>query len=453
MPETASETRQQEREDGLRVETTAESEVVHRMSVTVPVPHVERAFDKTYRQLGKTARVRGFRPGKAPRSVLEKLYGPSICEDIEQQLVRETLPDAIELSELEPVVQPDVESRAAEPGEAFQYTARVEVMPRVELPDTDGLPIPPDRDPISEDEIAQRIDSLRESNAQLHEEPEDTIAAEGHSLTIDFVGRVDGESFEGGTGRDVTLEIGAGRFIPGFEEQLAGARSGDDVLVKVTFPEDYQEGSLAGKAAEFQVHVGSIRTRKVPELDDEFAKDLGFDTLDELRDKVRTELIDEREREERERRDRRLIDALIERADFEVPPGMIERQLHQQIQQMRRRFGDQVPAEILNQQLARIHAEGRPEAERRVREMFLLEAVAREEEIEISDEDVESRLDELAEAQGVDTATMRAMAEREGWDRAIRSELSERRALDFLASKASVEAPRDEDDEQEDAES
>jgi len=426
--------------DDIRVECSETSPVTRSLSVEIAAARVSRAFDRAYADLRKHARVKGFRPGKVPRSVLEKMYGDSIPDEIERMLVSESLADAIELADVKPASEPDIETERPRQGSAFKYTALVEVKPEIELPKLEGLPGRKPRVEIGEEEVEQEISRLRERNAPLVEEPEDAVAAEGHTLTLDFVGRVDGEVFEGGSGQGVDVEIGAGRLVPGFEEQLVGARSGEDREVRITFPEDYPEASLRGKSAEFACHVVSVRKRQLPELDDEFAKDLGeFESLEDLRARIRADLAKGRESEAENILHRSLMDSLLERCSFEVPPGVVERQLQSQLESTHRQFQGRVPHDVLHQQLTRMQETGRPLAERRVREAFLLEALATRHGLEVSEVEVEARLGEMAEAQGMDAGTLREMASRQGWLPAIEVELRNRKVFELLASHALID--------------
>lgn len=375
-----------------------------------------------------------------PRSVLQKLYGASIPEEVERLLLSETLPGAIEESALEPLVEPAIEAGEPTQGQSFEYSLSVEVRPPIELPDLSTITGRKPAVKVEDEMVDRELERLRERNTPLLEEPEDKAAELGSVLNIDFVGRQDGVAFEGGSGEDVEIELGSGRLIPGFEDQLVGARSGDDLEVKVTFPDDYQTEELRGKLAEFAVHVAAIRRREVPELDDEFAKDVGdFDSLAALRDRIRANLTRELERSARSVLRQSLLDSLIEHTGFEVPPGVIGQQLQRQVHSMRHQFENQMPADVLEQQLARLQEEGRPSAERRVREGFLIGEIARSQEIEVADEEVDARLDEMAQEQGIPAANLRKMAKEQGWRDSIRAELVDSKALDFLASKATVE--------------
>lgn len=424
----------------LRVVSEAQSDATHRVTVEVDAKRVDKVFDRVYREIGKTASVRGFRRGKVPRSVLEKLYGAAIPEEAERLLLNETLAEAIQLSELEPLVEPSIESDRPAPGEAFKYTIGIEVRPPIELPDLSKLTARKPVVKVDDEEIDTELEKLRQQNAPLLEEPEGTRAQNGSVLNIDFVGRVEGETFEGGKGEDVEIELGSGRLVPGFEDQLIGAQSGDDVEVALTFPEDYPTEELAGKAAEFSVHVAAISRREVPELDDEFAKDLGdFDSLAALRDRIRENMSGERERNATRALRDSLLDSLIEQTEFRVPPGIVDQQLQRQIHSMRHQFENQMPADVLEQQLARMQEEGRPAAERRVREGFLLGEIIRSNEIAAADDEIDARLDEMAEAQGIPAPDLRKMAAEQGWRESIRAEIVDSKAVDFLASKATVE--------------
>lgn len=423
---------------------TEESAVSSRVEVRIDARRVRKAFDRAYRDLGRQVRVKGFRPGKAPRRVLERLYGSSIAEEIERTLVSETLPDAIEQTGLEPVATPDIEAGPPAPDTDFVYHARVEVKPTIALGSLEGLPATKPRVEVPEEDIERELESLRERNAPLVEEPDGTEVADGHVLSVDFVGRVDGEPFEGGTGRDVEIGIGEGRFIPGFEEQLVGATAGEDRVLSVTFPEDYGNAELAGKQAEFDVHVAAVKKRQIPDLDDEFAKDLGdFDTLDALKERIRADLTEMRERASKAELHRTLLDAALERTPFEVPTGLVEQQLMRQLRSAEQRLGQSIPEDALREQLHRWQHEWRPAAEREVREALLLEAVAADQEIVVEEAEVTARIERMAAEQGVPADRFREALGEDAVAMMARRQLGADKALDFLVSAAKVEETTD----------
>ncbi len=428
----------------LRVTTREQGPVVRQLEVEVDARHVRRAFDRAYRELAQQARVRGFRPGKAPRSILEKLYGASLAEQIEQTLVSETLPDAVEQAGLELITEPQIEAGTLSADGDFRYTARVEVKPEIALPETRGLPARRLPVQVTDKDLERELEALRQRSAPLIEEPEGTAVAEGHSVQIDFVGRIDGKAFEGGSGRGVDLEIGSGRFIPGFEDQLLGAVAGEDREVRVRFPDDYGSREVAGKDAVFAVHVVEIKRRRVPDLDDEFAKDLGeFETLDALRDRMRSDLTSAHLAEAQNALRRSLMDVLIERTPFEVPPGLVANELERQLAAARRRLQGSVPEPALHAQLERWKEDWRARVVREVREGLLLEAVAAAEAISVADEEVEKRIEEVARGQGTDAGSLRRAIGGDNLRRALRGQLMDERALDFLVREAKVEETTD----------
>ena len=430
--------------DAVRVRANAESGVLHTLEVEVDARRVKRVFDRAYRDLAKRVPVKGFRPGKTPRSVLERLYGASLAEQIEGTLVAETLNEAIEQAGVEPVTEPAIETTTPAEDQTFRYTARVEVKPAIELPELGGLAAKKPRVEVGDDEVLREVETLRQRSAPLVEEPEGTLLGEGHIASIDFVGRIDGKPFEGGSGQGVELEVGAGRFLPGFEEQLLGAAVGEDRELTVNFPDDYGNADLAGKQALFAAHVGAIQRRKPADLDDDFAKDLGdFETLDDLRARIREDLTKSREQASQAELHRTLLDSLIERASFEVPPGLVERQLQQQLRSAHQRLESQIPHEALHEQLERWKEEWREQAERQVRETLLLEAVARAQGIEAGSEDVTSRIEEMAREQGASVARLRKAYGEEALERLVAARLVDERALEFLAGQAKVEENTD----------
>ena len=417
---------------------------LRRLEVTVPEARVRKAFDRAYKDLAKTARVKGFRPGKVPRRVLERMYEGALGEDIERALVNETLPGALQEQGIEPVSTPSVDAQPPKSSAPFSYVALVEVQPPIDLPDLEGLPGQRPVVLVGDDEVEKEIEQLRERNAAMVEEPEGTAAENGHFLTIDFVGRIDGEPFEGGTGRDVELEIGSGRFIPGFEEQLVGAESGQDREVAVSFPDDYGSAELAGKDARFDVHVAAVKRKELPALDDEFAKDLGeFDTLDGLKDQIHQDLTESRQNQANQALRRSVLGSLVERAEFDVPPGAVDSQLDRRLRMAAQQLQGGVPDEALRGQLDRWREEWRPSAENEVRERWLLDAVAEAQSLEVDDAAISEGVEQLAASQG---ATPDQLAQQFGQDflaSTVREDLRRDLALDFLTATAKVEEVSD----------
>jgi trigger factor len=428
----------------LTVVASQESPSLRRLEITVPLARVRRAYDRAYRDIAKNARVKGFRPGKVPRPVLERMFGASLGEEIERALVNETLGAALAQAGVEPVATPAVDASPPQPDREFHYKALVEIRPPIELPELEGLP---GRRPVvlvGDDEVERELEALRLRHAPLIEEPAGKAAANGHIVTIDFVGRVDGVPFEGGSGRDVELEIGSGRFIPGFEEQLIGAAAGDDRVVNTTFPEHYGAEEVAGKAAEFAVHVAEVKRRELPALDDEFAKDLGeFATLGALRDRIHQDLRESRDQAARAELRRSVLGGLVERSAFEVPPGATDGQLERRLRLAVQQLHQGVPHDVLHAQVERWREEWRPTAEREVKERWLLDAVAEARQIAVEDAAIAEQVEKMASSQGLTPARLREQVGEELLEASIRDDLRREKALDFLVSTAKVEEVTD----------
>ncbi len=429
----------------IRVTTTAESPVLHRLEVVVEAASVRRAYERAYRDLARQVRVRGFRPGKAPRSVLESLYGGSVAEQLEQALVGDTLADALEQAGLEPVAEPAIEASHPAIDSDFHYTARIEVRPPIALPDLAGLRGRRPRVEVSDADVQRELEALQRRQALLLEEPEGTEAAAGHVLSVDFAGRVDGKPFEGGSGRDVEVELGSGHFLPGFEDGLLGARAGEDRELRLRLPEDHASPALAGREAVFAAHVHAVRRRELPALDDELAKDLGeeFEGLEDLRARIRQDLVRLRERAARAELQRSLLESLVSQTEFEVPAGLVERQLQQQLHSARHRLEGSVPEASLEAQLARWKEEWRGRAERSVRERLLIGEVARARAIDPAPDQVEARIREMAGQQGVDPGALRKAYGEDSLERLAWGELVDEQVLEFLASQAKVDETSD----------
>ena len=423
----------------IRVDANEISSVVRELSVEIDTEQVDIAYAKVVKQLRKTAQVKGFRPGKAPLKVIRQIYGAALDEEIERSIVGSSLASAIEMAELQPVVEPQIEAEPPVEGKVFRYKARIEVKPEIKLPDLEALSGSRPAVEVGEDAVLTELENLRERQVHWVEESEDVVAEDGHQLTIDFVGSIDGVAFEGGSAEGVDLELGSGRMIPGFEEQLVGAKSGEERDLEVDFPAEYGNDELAGRAAVFAAKVTAIKRRELPELDDDFAKDLGeFETIDEVRDKIRENLREQLQRSSDEKLHRSLLDDLITRTSFEVPPTMVERQLESQIKQFEQQLEGRVPEPDLRARVAQMREEGWDEARRRVQEALLLENVAQQAELEASKEEIDARLDELAAGQGVDVKRMHDMAEAQGWREAIGSEVVDRQALAHLVEHAQI---------------
>jgi trigger factor len=426
--------------EGVRATAEDAGPVARVVSVEVSPERVKRAFDAAYRELARRAQVKGFRPGKVPRSVLEKLYGPAIAEDVEGRLVAETLPEAVQQLGVEPVAEPAVEARPPAADAGFRYTARLEVKPKIELPDLGGLKGRRPAVAVKEADVERELEALRQRRAPLVDEPPGTPAGDGHFVTLDYVGRVDGKPFRGGSGQGATFQLGSETFPPPFEERLHGLEAGQDREINVAIPEHEGWGDAAGREATFAVHLAAVKRRVVPELDDAFARDVGgFASLDELRERIRTDLRGIQERESRARLRASLLDGLLARIELPVPPALVQRRLKTRLDMAHHELEGVMPHDQLHARLDTWREEWRPAAERELREELLLEALGEARGLQPDDESVSQRIDELAREQGVDARRLRRTFEERGMRPALAAALLRERALDALIAQAEIE--------------
>lgn len=410
------------------------------LKIEVGTAEVDAAFDRAYKTIQRETRVKGFRPGKAPRSVLERYFGERARSDVRDQLIQETLPKAVVESELEVVVEPGLEpGDPPQQGAAFAYQAKVEIRPEIELAAVRGLEVSkpeipePDGDPVD-----AQLQQLRNVHASVSEEEEGTLSARGHMATIDYEGTMDGEPFEGGSAKDVVFEVGAGHAMPGFEDQLLGLTVGQEREFDVTFPEDYPVEDRRQKTAHFKVRLSGLKRRDLPALDDEFAKDVSeFDTLEEFKHNLRERVENGREAEEERQLREAVLDAVVAANPFPVPTGLVEQQLNRRLVQAMQQL-QQFPPEQLIPMVERWREEWRDRAERDVRLSFLLSEIAGAEEISVSEEDVEERLRMIAEAERQPLQVVQRAYKERGLLDALRASLVEERVVELLVSEASV---------------
>ena len=430
------------RTPSFSVSAAERSPVLRALSIEVEEHEVRGAFERVYRNLARSVRVPGFRPGKTPRAVLERVYAASVAEEVERLLVNETFAAAVERSGVVPVVEPSIAAEPPRQGQAFRYTAEVEVKPGVELPALDGLPALRPLVQVRADEVESELEALRLRRAVLEDEPDEALAGDGSLLTVSYAGRIDGQPFEGGSADGATVEIGSGRLVPGFEDGLRGAKRGEQCEVSVTFPEDYGAVDLRGKSAVFSVTVSSLQRRRLAALDDAFAKGLGeagIETLEALREHLREATQARRERDAAQVLRHSLLDALIARTSFEVPPGLVEHRLAQRLSSAHEQLHTMLPHEELHARMDEWRISWRSEAEREVREALLLEAVAAQQGLEAADDEVAARIEGIAREQGMAPERLKKLYDERNLTPGLRVRIREEKALEFLTSRAKVE--------------
>lgn len=375
-----------------------------KLTIEASAEELEKALQGAYLKNKNKISVPGFRKGKVPRQMIEKMYGAGIFyEDAANALIPEAYAKASEECGEEIVSQPKIDVVQIEKGQPFIFTAEVALKPEVTLGAYKGIEVEKISVEVSDEEVNAEVDKERDSNSRLVA-VEDRAVENGDMTSINFEGFVDGVAFEGGKGENYDLTIGSGAFIPGFEEQLIGAAIGAEVEVNVTFPEEYHAPDLAGKAAVFKVTVNSIKVKELPEADDEFAKEVSeFDTLEEYKGSIRTKLAERKEADAKRKKEDAVIEKIIEGAQMEIPDAMIDTQ----VQQMADDFAQRIQSQGLSVeqyfQFTGMDAKAfleqmRPQAVKRIQSRLVLEAVVKAENIEISDEEMNAEVEKMAEA-------------------------------------------------------
>lgn len=413
------------------------------LTVTVEAKEFEKALDQAFKKVVKDVQLPGFRKGRVPRNIFENRFG---VESLYQDAVDIILPDAymkaVEETGIEPVDQPEVDIEEIEKGKDFVFTAQVTVKPEVELGQYKELEVEEQDIEVTDEDVENELESLREQQAELVIKEEGEVE-EGNTVVIDFEGFMDGEPFDGGKGENHSLEIGSGQFIPGFEEQLVGKTSGEELTVNLTFPEEYHAEELAGKDATFEVKIHEIKVKELPELDDEFAKDVDeeVETLEELREKKKKELEENKQQEADQRTRETLIEKASENTTIDIPDAMIETELDNMFQEFEQRLQAQgmtmdMYAQFSGQDEAALREQMKEDAEKRVKSNLTLEAIFNTEALEVTDEDAEKELENMAEMYGIEIDQIKQMLG--GNTDAIKSDLTFKKAIDFLVEHSKV---------------
>ncbi len=384
-----------------------------KLTIEVEAAEVEKALEGAYQKMKGSLNVPGFRKGKVPRVMVEKMYGPEVFY---QDAVNIMIPDAYEkaLDECEEdiVSKPEIDVVTIEKGKPFVFTAEVALKPPVKLGKYKGITIDKIDTEVTDEDVDKALEKEQENNARTVPVT-DRPVQDKDVVTLDFEGFVDGEAFEGGKGEDYPLTIGSGAFIPGFEDQLIGVSAGEDKEVNVTFPEDYQAKELAGKAAVFKCKVKEIKAKELPELNDEFASDVSeFETLAEYKEDIRKNLKESKEKEAKDEKESKVIEAIIKDADMEIPEAMIETQQEQMLDEFAQRMSYQGLSmeqyyQFTGASKERMLEQLKPQAEERIKARLVLEALAKEEGITATDEDLEEEFKSLADAYQMDIEKIR----------------------------------------------
>lgn len=378
-----------------------------KLTIEVPAEELEKAIQAAYMKEKSKISIPGFRKGKVPRTMIEKMYGPGIFfEDAANTLISQEYPKAVDESGLDVVSRPEIDVTQIEKGKPFIFTAEVAVKPEVTLGTYMGVQVAKEDVVVTDEELDAEIDKERESNARMIT-VEDRPVADGDTAVIDYEGFVDGEAFEGGKAENQPLVIGSHTFIDNFEEQLIGKSAGEEVVVNVTFPEEYHAPELAGKPAVFKVKINEIKTKELPELDDEFAQDVSeFDTLAEYRESVKEKIQKRKENESDRKREEEAIQKIVEDSQMEIPEAMINTQARSMVDDFANRIAQQGLSmeqymQFTGTTVEQMLEQMKPDALKRIQNSLVLEAIAKDQDIQISEEEVEEELGKMAQMYGM----------------------------------------------------
>ncbi|MBQ6993714.1 MAG: trigger factor [Lachnospiraceae bacterium] len=412
-----------------------------KLTIEASAEDFEKALDTAYQKNKGKIALPGFRKGKAPRAMIEKMYGKEVFyEDAANALIPSAYAKAVDECEEEIVSQPTIDVVQAEAGKPFIFTAEVALKPEVTLGKYKGVEVEAIDVTVTDEDVNAAIDRERENNARTVT-VEDRAVQEKDVVTLDFEGFVDGVAFEGGKGENYPLTIGSKTFIPGFEDQLVGAELNKEVEVNVTFPEDYQAEELAGKAAVFKCTVKEIKEKQLPELDDEFASEVSeFETLAEYKEDVKKNLAEKKEADAKNEKEQKVIEAIIADAKMDIPEAMVVSQQRQMAEDFAQRL--QMQGLSIEQYFQftgltgeTFLAQMKPQAENRIKTRLVLEAVAAAENMVVSEEEYKNELKKMAEAYQMEVEKMEEMIgsyEEKG----IKSDISIRKAVDFVVAEA-----------------
>ncbi|WP_317294493.1 trigger factor [Ligilactobacillus saerimneri] len=421
------------------------------LTFTITPDKVKEGLDVAFNRVKKSLNVPGFRKGKVPRQIFNKMYGEeSLYQDALNAILPEAYSAAVTEAAIKPVGQPEVSVESMEKGQEWTLTAVVTVEPEVELGQYKDLEVTPHPTRVLKADIEGELENMREQQAELVLK-EDQPAAEGDTTVIDFVGKVDGEEFDGGKGTNYSLVLGSHTFIPGFEDQLVGHKSGDEVEVKVTFPEDYQAEDLQGKDAVFEVTIHEVKTKELPELDDDFAKDVDeeVDSLEELKAKVKDRLKEQKVAVAREAIQNEALDLAVENAKIgDIPQAMIDDDVQRQIDQYMAGMQQQGISPDMyfkltgtsEDDLRKQFAEG---SERRVKTNLVLEAIVAKEEIDPSEEEIQAEIKKLADQYKMDEKQVRAALT----DTMLKHDIAIRKVVDEITDSAKQTRKSNKEDE------
>jgi len=416
------------------------SSVKKKMLLEISWADVKKELDKAYRVIGKKAKVKGFRPGKTPRKVLEMYYKNQAEEEAVSTLVGESYADAVKKNKISVVDNPVIDQKGIEVNKNFEYTATVEIEPVFEPKDYAGLEVEKEEYEVKGEDVETRLEQLRQMYSAFESIEDNRGIIEGDFVNIDFEGKVDGKTSKELTSKNYTLEIGSKIFVPGFEDQLIGVNKGESKEIEVRFPDDYPSKDVAGKDGIFSVSVNDIKEKRLPDLDENFIKNFdAYDKLEDLKKDIRESLIKENETRINTDLKNMIIDRLLENNEFEIPSVFVNRQINYMVLDARQRMiNNGMNPEKAAEISSNLHDRFESEAKKMVKTSLLIHKIAEKESITVDEKDIEVKLRELARKLAQDYESMKASYETNNIKEHLKHEILEQKTLDFLEGKSDI---------------
>ena len=414
-----------------------------KLTVEVPAEQFEAALKTSYNKNKNKFNIPGFRKGKAPQAMIEKMYGVGVFyEDAVDEAINASYPDAAKESGLEIVSRPEISIEQVEKGKSFIYVATVATKPEVTLGEYKGIEVEKAKPEVTDADVEAELKKVQEQNSRLVS-VEDRAVADGDQTVIDFEGFVDGKAFEGGKAEDYTLVIGSHSFIETFEDQLIGKNIGEDVEVNVTFPAEYHAAELAGKPATFKVKIKEIKMKELPELNDEFASEVSeFETLDAYKEDVKNKLAETKQAQATAENENNVVQKVVDNAQMDIPAPMVDEQVRNMIEDYARRLQSQGISfdqylQFTGSTIEQLQEQMRPQAELRLRTRLVLEAVVAAEKIEPSEELVEAEIKKMSENYKMDAEQIKTIMGEAGMAQ-MKADMAVQEAVDFLVAEAKL---------------
>ena len=416
------------------------SMIKKKLSFDIPWNEVKEALDAVYRDIGKKAKIKGFRPGKVPRNVLESNFKDHAEEETITNIINKYYWQALDDKGIMALSKPDITQEGFKDNTNFTFTASFETEPDFEPKGYNGIEVEKENIQITESDLDNRLNEIRQMFATMEVVKDDRAAIMGDYVTIDFAGTLDGVAHLDLKADNYFLELGAKRFIPGFEEQIPGMKNGETLDIKVKFPEDYHEEKFAGKDVIFTVTIKDIKEKKLPEIDENFIKNFDkYNSLDELKNDARKALEQDCERITETNLQNKIMEIILKENDFEAPPSLVEKQIFHMMADTQKRMTSAGMDETSAMELSfKMHDKFKEEAEKIVKSFLLLKKIAQKEEIGVEEADLDKHIKELSEKYGRDYEQIRTAFEKEERKDNLRTELIQKKTFDFIEQKANI---------------